>query len=137
MADITRIIIPMAGLKKVSGFSFEEVLQAAAKEGISCRVGMNHGLTDRRYSQRLYFRDSVIHVFDAQSSVNLYCSKLLRGNYWQDRDRVIRGNAFWIRGYYQILPEFDISQLDGLIAFRQGMLVERTEIRQVHQANRC
>ncbi|MBS3116101.1 hypothetical protein J4421_00740 [Candidatus Woesearchaeota archaeon] len=112
-------VISLEHLKKVRGVSFEDVVSILSQGNIESAICQEPQVTDKQYTNVLYFRDSRIVIF--QGDAYKVCSLL-------PRFETIRGNRFSFKTWYELGPEFDIRQLDGPIVFREGFLVERVTV---------
>ncbi len=119
-------VITLDHLRKVRGMNFEDVLENIVGRSLQYYVHQTPQVTDKRYNTIVYFRESEIKI-KQEDVANLFAS--LEG------DKNIRNNGFWIRAYYEILPAFDRSQLDGPIVMSKGLLVERVRISGVKNFN--
>ena len=115
-------IISLDCLKKVTGVSFEEIIDFLDQENSFHNIIKQ---PDQLWNARItpYFRDSELQVFP-----NSY-SKLYSLNF--QAVSCLRGNHFFIRAGYQILPGFDFKELDGPVVFEKGLLVERVGITRI------
>ncbi len=117
---------PLDNLRKVEGLSFEDIIEAIEREGFKYVVEKGPSPTDLKYHSKGYFRDSQINLF-LDDKIKLYVQL---SSYWA---HIIDRRTFSVRACYDILPDFDMKQINGPIYFMQGKLVERVMVRGVRR----
>ena len=112
----------MNGLTKTDGYAHEDLLRILRKRGIQHKVKLSP-TRGRSENSANHFRYSEIEV--AEKDLEALHDLGARRN---------RGSSIWIlKGYnfhaeYEVGPDFDISQLNGLVMYRKGRLVEMTRV---------
>lgn len=112
------------GLEKVSGYSFEDVVETLKREGISHRV------MSEPHATQQYFCESSIGVEEEIPSLHAVYVRRAKGLFSSGNVRnCSAGAGFVCYAGYRITLEFDLSVLDGHPRFSKGLLIEATWVR--------
>ena len=107
----------MKGLRLRRGLSFEGLTKKLAQ----AQIPFNESSSCRR--DGAYFRYSQIHI----SKERINNSRVIEALGKPDHGRIESG--FWnYYGQYQILKDFDLTSFHGNITFKNGLLVECTQV---------
>ncbi len=101
----------LKNLRKIRGYSAEDILEAIKRTNIQYKV------LDKKSPNN--FRNPVIILERKDREALVEQIGYGRGNHFKE----------FYYAEYGMLPDFDLSQLHGKIIFRHGSLVESTEIR--------
>ena len=116
---MAREVMDMNGLELRAGKSFEQIREAIERMNLRFKPTFFGPIRDTRY-----FRSSQINISRENHDVFHHI-----GNVLGNPDRCSPGNGRdTYFGFYMIGREFDVSQLNGALTFKEGMLVEKTSI---------
>lgn len=109
-------LMNMKNLNKISGYSFEDIVESLEREEIAYTV------LRRPEKRRGFFRESKIEIM----SMKAHHKKLRELLGYPKRSRFYgKVGIEYYYALYEIGEDFDPTQLDGKLTFEKGNLVER------------